>query len=263
VNGSLVVLYEDSDCLAVVKPAGQFTQGTWAPPDELTLEQSVRAYLDPLNPESVFVGIVHRLDRPTSGVLIWAKTVKAARRLSSQFERRQVSKEYWAIVESSQPSETVLPAIDEPRDSAEADLAKSRNGRLSTEEIWSDWLTRADRSGVVHVVDTGTAGARIAVTTVQRGSAVQLPEGCQWLRLRPTTGRTHQLRVQAARRGTPILGDTIYGSTSTIFTPNAMIALHARCLALKHPILRHEMTLVAPVPEVWRSRGIVLQESND
>ncbi len=96
---SLVILYEDSDCLAVAKPAGQFTQGQWAPPGEMTLESAIRRYLNPAEPESVYLGIVHRLDRPTSGVLLWAKTPKAARRLSSAFEKRRVVKEYWAIVE--------------------------------------------------------------------------------------------------------------------------------------------------------------------
>src|SRR5262245_41947264 len=96
---SLTILYEDSHCLAVAKPAGQFSQGGWAPPGEMTLEQAIRGYLNAGDPASVYLGIVHRLDRPTSGVLLWAKTPKAARRLSSQFERRRVVKEYWAIVE--------------------------------------------------------------------------------------------------------------------------------------------------------------------
>ena len=69
-NQPLAILYEDAHCLAVVKPPGQFTQGTWAPPGEITLETAVRHYLDPGDPGSVYLGIVHRLDRPTSGVLI-------------------------------------------------------------------------------------------------------------------------------------------------------------------------------------------------
>ena len=100
-NHALVVLFEDEHCLAVSKPAGQFTQGTWAPPGEQTLEQAVRHYLGPADPASVYLGIVHRLDRPVSGVLVWAKNPRAARRLSTQFERRQAAKEYWAIVEAA------------------------------------------------------------------------------------------------------------------------------------------------------------------
>ena len=75
--------------------------GPWAPPGEQTLEQEVREYLDPADPSSVYLGIVHRLDRPVSGLLVWAKTAKSARRLSQQFERRRVEKEYWAIVEET------------------------------------------------------------------------------------------------------------------------------------------------------------------
>src|SRR3954470_4639951 len=97
----LDVLYEDEHCLALVKPAGQFTQGSWAPPGEQTLEQAVRDYLAPANPGSAYVGIVHRLDRAVSGVLLWAKNPRSARRLSGQFERRSVRKEYWGIVEPS------------------------------------------------------------------------------------------------------------------------------------------------------------------
>ena len=96
---ALDVLYEDEHCLALVKPAGQFTQGSWAPPDEQTLEQAVRDYLAPADPGSAYVGIVHRLDRAVSGVLLWAKNSRSARRLSRQFERRSVRKEYWGIVE--------------------------------------------------------------------------------------------------------------------------------------------------------------------
>jgi 23S rRNA pseudouridine1911/1915/1917 synthase len=85
---SVDILFEDNHCLAVAKPAGQFTQGSWAPEGQCTLETDARRHLDPDDPAAVYLGIVHRLDRPTSGVLIWAKTPKAARRLSSQFRGR-------------------------------------------------------------------------------------------------------------------------------------------------------------------------------
>src|SRR5262249_38392170 len=103
-NPPLSILYEDADCLAVAKPAGQFTQGTWVPPGGRPVAASIRLPLNPLNPAAVYLGIVPRLDRPTSGVLLWAKTARAARRLSSQFERRGVVKEYWAIVELPGPA---------------------------------------------------------------------------------------------------------------------------------------------------------------
>lgn len=235
-SGLLDILFEDADCLAVAKPAGQFTLGTWAPPGETTLETAIRRYLDPERPDSVYLGIVHRLDRPTSGVLIWAKHPRAARRLSLQFERRRAAKEYWALVAAAG-----APAI-----SAAADI----------EATWSDWLTRPGRTGQVRIVPAGTTGARPAVTRVRREPLEFGPRGIAWLRLWPETGRTHQLRVQAAARGLPILGDADYGSTETFDPPHAIaIALHARSLQVRHPTLQTPLTLVAPVPPRWRNYG--------
>jgi len=245
----LAILFEDEHCLALDKPSGQFAQGGWAPEGEETLETAVRRYLSPGDPASVYLGIVHRLDRPTSGVIVWAKTEKAARRLSGQFQKRRAVKEYWAVVESKASTEsadqphcpTVIPA--EPSES----------------QLWNDWLTRPDDSGRASAVDPKTARAREAVTRLYAGHAVDLPAGCSWLRLWPLTGRTHQLRIQAARRGTPIVGDSLYGATRPIAFPGR-IALHARSLTIVHPSSGREMTLVAPLPTWWASIGIVLPD---
>jgi len=241
----LAILYEDSDCLALAKPGGQFTQGVWAPPGEMTLEESVRRHLDPVNPASVYLGIVHRLDRPTSGVLLWAKTPKAARRLASQFERRRANKEYWAIVELGRW---------EPGRDGDAGLVGSPD-RLGDEETWCGWLTRTSETGSARVVAPGTPRARRAETLVRRAAAAALAPACAWLRLWPQTGRTHQLRAQAAARGLPILGDSAYGSTSQ-FAAAQSIALHARSLQVQHPILQTPMTLVAPIPDEWLRFGV-------
>ena len=229
-NSGLRILLEDEHCLAVVKPAGQFVQGVWAPPGEQTLEQAVRAHLDPGDPASVYLGIVHRLDRPVSGVLIWAKTAKAARRLSLQFERRKVLKEYWAIVET-----TGIP-----------------HDETGT---WADWLTTAGVSGVVQAVPEGTPAARLALTRFRFDRAGQIPSGMRWLRLWPETGRTHQLRIQSAVRGMPILGDAPYGSETAF--PHG-IALHARTLHVRHPMLQTPLELTAPLPVYWAEQGIIL-----
>jgi 23S rRNA pseudouridine1911/1915/1917 synthase len=237
VNSSLVILHEDAHCLAVLKPPGQFTQGEWAPPGEVTLETAVRRYLDPADPGSVYLGIVHRLDRPTSGVLIWAKNPRAARRLASQFESRKVVKEYWAIVESTFES----------------------TPKFEGDETWIDWLMRPDRAGLVVTAGPDDAGARQAITRVRFEKAPLLASGCEWLRLWPRTGRTHQLRVQAAGRGLPILGDLLYGARNTTVMANG-IALHSRALALNHPATGVRMRLVAPLPPAWREAGIELPE---
>src|SRR5262249_47657485 len=98
-QSGLDVLFEDSHCLAVNKPAGLTAQDTGSGPPRPSLEALVRAYLDPIQPSGAYVGTLHRIDRPVSGVVLWAKTRKAARRLARQFERRTARKEYWAVVE--------------------------------------------------------------------------------------------------------------------------------------------------------------------
>jgi 23S rRNA pseudouridine1911/1915/1917 synthase len=255
----LAILYEDSDCLAVAKPAGQFTQGTWAPPGETTLEEAVRRYLDAGDPASVYLGMVHRLDRPTSGVLLWAKTPKAARRLSAQFERRRVVKEYWAIVELGPSQSQSQPGRAEDDDTVrslgEPGACSGLEWASPPLATWCDWLTRPSETGLARVVAPETPGARPAVTRVRRQPAPALPPGQAWLRLWPQTGRTHQLRAQAAARGLPILGDAAYGSTASFGTEHA-IALHARSLEVRHPIRQTPMTLVAPLPDAWRGLGV-------
>jgi 23S rRNA pseudouridine1911/1915/1917 synthase len=235
-SAPLVVLFEDLHCLAVVKPAGLLTQGT--PAGEPTLEALVRRYLNPGDPAASYLGTVHRLDRPVSGVVVWAKTPKAARRLAGQFAGHAVRKEYWAIVE-----QTPGPGGSDPdRD---------------REEVWDDWLTAPDATGLVRAVAPTTPGARRALTRVRRDPGARLPPGTAWLRLWPQTGRTHQLRAGAAARGRTILGDHAYGSPRPF---PCGIALHARTLAIEHPILRTPLVWLAPVPVLWAAAGIELPE---
>lgn len=228
----LEILFEDAHLLAVVKPAGVLMQGI--PSGEPTLEDAVRVRLDPKAPASVYLGTVHRLDRPVSGVALWAKTPKAARRLSACFQARETVKEYWAVVE---------------RTAAALDLEREREG------VWDDWLLHStDHSGVVRPEAADTPGARRAVTRFRIGTAVT-PEGTAWLELWPETGRTHQLRAQSALRHLPVWGDLAYGSTLP-FSPG--IALHARALTFEHPMLRQSMTVSAEPPASWALQGIVL-----
>ena len=239
----LQVVFEDEHCLAVVKPAGQLTQGSWAPPGETTLEDDVRRRLAPDDPGGAYVGIVHRLDRPVSGILIWGKHSKAARRLASQFEKRLTIKEYWAIIEHEEEARST------GSEGAVASIFPS------TEECWEDWLLRPDQAGLVRTSSAGDARARRAVTRVLNDKGERLPDGASWLRLWPETGRTHQLRVQAGIRGTPIFGDAVYGSRRP-FSPG--IALHARSLQVRHPTQGTPLVLVAPLPERWEEQGIMI-----
>jgi 23S rRNA pseudouridine1911/1915/1917 synthase len=223
----MIVLYEDAHCLAVAKPAGMLTQGPAA--GETSLEAEVRRSLRPDDPGAVYLGTVHRLDRPVSGVVLWAKTPKAARRLADQFASRRVRKEYWAVVEGQPPA----PA-----------------------GLWDDWLCLDDTGlGVAQLCHPQTPRARRALTRYELAAAVRVPAGCSWLRLWPATGRTHQLRVQTAARGWPVVGDRAYGASRPF---PAGIALHARSLTFAHPTLQRPITVEAALPESWLMAGIDL-----
>lgn len=228
---ALVVLYEDNHCLAVAKPAPLLTQGV--PPGIPTLEAMVKAYLKERyhKPGNVYLGIPHRLDRPVSGVVVFARNSKAARRLAEQFQQRQVTKIYWAAVETTDPAHTP-PA----------------------EGGWEDWLLKLPEEARSEVVKPDVPGARQALLRFRRLAST--PE-TTLLEIRTETGRMHQIRVQAASRGWPIRGDVLYGSRLP-FGPAAelprerMIALHARSLTFLHPIRYEPVTLVAELPEAWR-----------
>jgi 23S rRNA pseudouridine1911/1915/1917 synthase len=226
---ALDILYEDNHCLALNKPAGWPTthfDGT----DE-TVDRLVKAYLKEnyRKPGNVFLGVVHRLDKPVSGVLLFARTSKAAARLSEQFRGGMVEKHYWAVVE-------------DPPSSAHCPWLTADSGSLE------DWLKKDDPTARVEVVPESTAGARFArlLFTVRGRHG-----GLTWLELRPHTGRKHQLRVQLAARGCPIYGDAKYGSDHR-FGP--AVALHARGLSFLHPTTRDPLTLTADVPAYWKGR---------
>jgi 23S rRNA pseudouridine1911/1915/1917 synthase len=222
----LVVLYEDNHCLAVAKPAPLLTQGV--PPGIPTLEAMAKAYLKEryAKPGNVYLGIPHRLDRPVSGVVLFARSTKAARRLAEQFQKHQVRKVYWAAVEGDvQPAE----------------------GR------WEDWLRKLPEEARTERVAAATPGARHAVLRYRR-----LRGGPDWtlLEIEPETGRMHQIRVQAAGRGWPILGDVLYGARRPFGPPaelprDRVIALHARSLTFLHPIRYEPITVTAPLPATW------------
>jgi 23S rRNA pseudouridine1911/1915/1917 synthase len=218
VTPTLHILYEDNHCLAIAKPAG--TASAHADGREQTLDQQVKAYLKAKHakPGNVFLGIVHRLDRPVSGVLLFARTSKAAARLAEQFREGTVEKVYWAVLEG------------------ELELASG---------TFTDWLWKDAQQGRVQVLPRAAPQARQAILQFeQKGRA----RGFTWLEVRPQTGRTHQIRVQFAHRGHPVVGDAKYGSKHTF---EGGIALHARSLRFLHPTTREPITLVAELPETW------------
>ncbi len=216
-------LFEDNHCLAVNKPAGLLSQADLS--GESSLVDLVRLDLKTryAKPGNVYVGLLHRLDRPTSGVVLLAKTSKAAGRLSAEFRSGRIAKLYWAIVEG---------VVAEPAGQ------------------WIDRLQKDRRNNRVNVVeedDESAKTARVEFEVLERfGRYTKLG-------LHPTTGRSHQLRAQLASRGLPILGDRKYGSKKWLKAEDGgyRIALHARQLTFTHPTLRAAISVEAPVPADW------------
>jgi 23S rRNA pseudouridine1911/1915/1917 synthase len=216
---TLRVLYEDNHCLAVDKPAGLLVQ-----PDRTGDATLLDAARDDLRrrhqrPGNVFIAAVHRLDRPVSGIVLLARTSKAASRLGAQFRAGSVDKVYLALVEAPPaPPEGVL----------EHHLVKDPT---------------TNRVRTANPGEPGARAARLAYRTLSRHSGGTL------LEVRPDTGRSHQIRVQLAAAGAPIAGDLRYGSRRALGT---WIALHAASLAFDHPTRPERLRLEAPLPETWR-----------
>jgi len=224
------ILYEEGPCLAVAKPGGLLTQ---APPGIDSLETRVKQYFKQRDnkPGRVYLGVPHRLDRPVSGVLVLARHVRAARRLSEQFAGRLVRKIYWALLE----------------------------GRLEPDQgEWVDYVRKIPDVAQAEIVARNHADARIAVL---RYVVLRHAGDVTWAAIELETGRTHQIRVQAAGHGHPVVGDIQYGATLP-FGPacedprDRCIALHARSLAFQHPMTRTTQAVTAPLPKIWQSHGI-------
>jgi 23S rRNA pseudouridine1911/1915/1917 synthase len=220
------ILLEDDAVLVALKPTGIATQ---APPPFDSLEVRVKSYLAGPAGEvgAVYLGIPHRLDRPVSGAIVFAKTRRAARQLSRQFERRRVKKLYWACTER----------IVEP-----------------LEGTWTDMLHKVYGQPRTAVVDRAHPQGQEAVL---RYRTLGFHSAGSWLEIELETGRTHQIRVQCASRGFPVLGDLEYGS-QIAFGPQhddprlRSIALHARTISFFHPTSKQEITIEAPVGEAWQ-----------
>ena len=224
------LLYEEGPCLAVGKPSGVLTQ---APPGIDSLEVRIKAFLNRRanRLEDIYLGVPHRLDRPASGAMVFALEPQATRRLAAQFEARTVRKTYWVCVAGQvQPSDGT----------------------------WTDFVRKIPGRPKAEVVDQGHPEGRQAILHYRTlGSTAS----GSWLEIELETGRMHQVRIQAASRGHPVLGDFEYGSTIP-FGPQhddwrlRAIALHARTLSFRNPLTRQRIAITAPLPEAWRALGI-------
>ncbi len=218
----LDVLYVDNHVLAVAKPAG-LPVAPDASGDESLLDVA-RAWVAREFDKSgaVFLGLVHRLDRPVSGVVVFGRTSKGASRLSAAFRERTTAKHYWGV------------------------SARRPNAESGTLE---QWLAKDEARNVVRVARAGEQGAREART---RWCVVEVRGDRCLLAFEPETGRPHQLRVAAATLGCPLLGDLKYGAREPL--PDASVALHARALEVAHPTQPQVLHFTARTPQldVWR-----------
>lgn len=224
------ILYEEGPCLVVCKPPGLSTQ---APPGIDSLEVRIKQYLKQreAKPGNVYLGVPHRLDRPASGAIVFARHSRAARRIAEQFECRRVEKVYWACVE----------------------------GHVSPDEgTWRDWVRKIPDMARAEVVAADHPGAREAVMHYR--TIARFDWGA-WLEIRLETGRMHQVRIQCSSRGHSLLGDQQYGAATLFGIQYAdprlrAIALHARSLDFDHPMTHRQVRVVAPLPQAWLDHGV-------
>lgn len=221
----LTVLFEDRHCLVVAKPARLLTASDKT--GDTTLLALARAHnvAQQADGKSGYLVPLHFLDRPVSGVVMFAKSSKAAARLSEQLRGHQIDKVYHAIVEA-EPSVPRLP-----------------EGELN------DWLLKNEEQNVVSTAAPKTPGAK-ACTLHYRllGRHPQNPRLAR-LEIRPKTGRSHQIRVQLSSRSMPIYGDVKYGASTGW---DGAIALHAASVTFAHPVSKEPVKVEAPFPESWR-----------
>ncbi len=225
------LLYESGPCLVVRKPAGLLTQ---APPGIDSIEARIKAWIKQRDqkPGKVYLGVPHRLDRPVSGAMIFARHARAARRLSEQFEGRLIRKIYWACVEG----------VVDPGEGTWVDFVRKVPGEPRAELVSAEHPE--GRRAVLHY----KVRARAAWGT--------------WLEIELETGRTHQVRIQASARGHAVLGDALYGSTVPFGVAHEderlrAIALHGRSITFRHPMSQEMVTIEAAVTDDWPPEVIV------
>jgi 23S rRNA pseudouridine1911/1915/1917 synthase len=234
------ILYEDNHLLIANKQPGEIVQGDKTGDEPLV--ESLKSYLKVKydKPGDVFLGVVHRLDRPVSGALIFARTSKALSRMNEQMKTREVKKVYWAIVASRQSS------------------VGSRQSTVSSQQLavenhveWNtlvNYLKRNEQQNKSYVFDLpgeGRQRAEMRYRTLASGDRYDL------LEVELMTGRHHQIRAQLSAIGLPIKGDLKYGSPRS--NPDGAISLHSRFLEFMHPVKQEKINITVPVPgeKLW------------
>lgn len=210
------VVYEDNHIIIVNKRSGEIVQGDKT--GDKPLSDIVKEYIKEKynKPGNVFLGVVHRLDRPVSGLVVFAKTSKALSRLNDMFRTGDVHKTYWAIT-------------------------KRRD--IAPEGTLTDWLTRNERQNKSYAHDREVAGAKKAVLKYKVRS---VSDNYMLLEVTLLTGRHHQIRCQLAHMGCPIKGDLKYGAPRS--NPDGSISLHSRRVEFVHPVSKEQICVEAEVP---------------
>ena len=226
----LQVLYEDNHVLAVCKPAGLIVQPDISgDPTLIDLAKRYRIEKEQKTGDA-FIGPVHRLDRPVSGIVLLAKTSKAAARLTDQFRNSEIEKKYLAVVHA--------PRLPKP---------------FGSEGEWRDTLVKNEQRNRVRVQSaSGAKSLEPGKEAVTRLRILERHTDYWLMELRPITGRSHQLRVQCSYHRVPIVGDVKYGSSTKL---GAFLALHAHAIRFRHPTTKASITVDAPMPESWNRFG--------
>lgn len=206
------ILYEDNHLIAVRKPHGMLTVGDETGDPNVFDEVKALIKTRDAKPGNVFLGLLHRLDRPVGGVLLFAKTSKGASRLSEQFRARHVDKVYWAVVEGV-PEQHAGDVVQ--------------------------WLHKDEVKNLVTIYDVAVPGTQRAELSYRVRKSVN---GLSLVEVQPRTGRPHQIRVAMMSLGTPIVGDVKYGAKKAL---GKHIALFARQLAFDHPITKERIRVIA------------------
>ena len=212
------VLYEDNHIIAVNKTCNEIVQGDKT--GDTPLSETVKAYIKEKynKPGEVFLGVTHRLDRPTSGVVLFARTSKALTRLNEMFKsHEQIQKTYWAIVQGA-------PKLPEAR--------------------LENWLVRNEAQNKSYIAKPGAKEAKQAILSYK---TLAKGENYTLLEVNLETGRHHQIRCQLAAIGCPVKGDLKYGAKRS--NPDGGISLHARQIRFIHPVKKEPVTITAPVPK--------------
>ena len=218
------IVFEDNHLLVISKKAGQLVQGDKT--GDLSLLDLIKNFIKirDQKPGNVFLGLVHRIDRPTSGLVIYAKTSKALSRLTQMVKNREIKKTYWAVVPKSE---------------------------IPKKQRLVNYLQKNEKNNKATVFPKATDGAKEAILNYE---IIKILDNFQLLEVDLETGRHHQIRAQLSKIGVPIKGDLKYGSARS--NPDGGIHLHARQLEFLHPVTKENIKITAPVPQndaVWKA----------